>query len=111
MLEGKNQSLISVLDDCARTCNRCVTADLKEDHLKMMVRCIELDIDCADFCTLTSHYVARSSEFTSGIVTQCALICDACAAECENHLDMPHCVECAKSCRKCAQECRKWQSS
>jgi hypothetical protein len=107
VLENKHQSLINILDDCVEACHSCATADLRENELKMMVRCVELDIDCAEICNLTSHYLSRNSEFSTPMAKQCAEICDACAEECEKHPEMPHCVECAKVCRKCAQECRE----
>ena len=87
----------------------CMTDDVMEKEVRKMVRCIQLDIDCADICVLTSHYLSRSREFASSIAKQCALICDACAEECQKHPDMPHCVECAKVCRKWAQESAGWE--
>ena len=111
ILENRNQALINILDDCARVCNACATADLMEQEVKMMVRCVRLDIDCAEICALTSNYLSRNSEFAYPMAVQCAVVCDACAEECEKHPDMPHCVECARVCRKCAVECRKLGSS
>jgi len=94
-----------------RVCNSDMTADLMEQEVKMMVRCIQLDIDCAQVCALTSSYLSRNSESAYPIADQCAVVCDACAEECEKHPDMPHCVECARVCRRCAQECRKLEGS
>jgi len=108
-IDKKTMELVNMLDDCVATCNNCATKDLMEPDLSEMVRCIRLDIDCSDACSLTSHYLSRGSEFTTGMLVQCALICDACAEECEKHSDMPHCVECARVCRNCAQECRQFR--
>ena len=110
-LKNRNQELINILDDCAQSCNACTAADLLEKEVEMMVRCIRLDIDCAEICALTSNYLSRNSEFAYPMAVQCAVICDVCAEECEKHPDMPHCVECARVCRKCAQECRKLRRS
>ena len=107
VLENRNQALINILDECSRVCNADVTADLKEEDIKMMVRCVLLCIDCAEICALTSNYFSRNSEFAYPMAVQCAVVCDACAEECGKHADMAHCVECARVCRKCAQECRK----
>ncbi len=98
--ENKNEALINILDDCARVCESDMTADLMEKDVKIMVRCVQLDIDCAEICALTSNYLSRNSEFAYPITGQCALVCDACAEECEKHPDMPHCVECARVCRR-----------
>jgi hypothetical protein len=107
LLENKNQSVIDALEDCVEACNSCIVKDLKEHDVMMMVRCIQLDQDCAEICTLTIQYLSRGSEFAHPMTNQCVTICDTCAAECEKHTDMPHCLECAKICRKCADECRK----
>ena len=111
VLENRNQALINILDDCARVCNADVTADLMERDVERMVRCVRLDFDCAEICALTSKYLSRNSEFAYLMAVQCAVVCDACAQECEKHVDMAHCVESARICRKCAQECRKLRAS
>jgi hypothetical protein len=65
LLENKNQSVIDALEDCVEACNGCIAASLKERDVKMMVRCIQLDIDCAEICALTLQYLSRNSEFAS----------------------------------------------
>lgn len=74
--------------------------------VKMMVKCIELDMDCAQICALASAAMARGSAHAKAICALCADICQSCADECAKH-DMGHCQECAKACHQCAQECRK----
>jgi hypothetical protein len=110
-IDKKTAELVNVIDDCVKICNNCVTKDLREPDVPKMIRCIQLDIDCSDICTLASRYLSRDSEFSNDILDKCAKICDSCAEECEKHPDMPHCVECAKICRKCAQECRRFRSN
>ena len=110
-IDKKTMELINILDDCVRTCNNCATKDLVEPDFPKMARCIRLDLDCSDVCSLTSHYLSRGSEFANSMLVQCALICDVCAEECEKHPDMPHCVECAKICRNCAEECRNFRAA
>ena len=46
------QSCIDACNDCADACDMCISACLKEDDVKMMARCIALDIDCAQLCRL-----------------------------------------------------------
>ena len=107
MAHKQNQTLIEALNNCAAECNHCATACLDEQDVKMLARCIKLDIDCADVCQLTASLIARGSEHGNHLLKECAEICDACADECEKHADhMDHCKACAEECRKCADECR-----
>jgi hypothetical protein len=107
MAYEKNQSLMAALNDCAAECNHCATACLDEQDVKMLARCIKLDIDCADICQLTASLVARASEHASHLLKECAEICNACAEECEKHGHMEHCRRCAEACRRCAEECSR----
>ena len=109
--DNGTKALIQLLGDCVQSCDECIRGDLMEKEVMMMARCIKLDLDCAEICAITSRYLTRKSEFGSSLVTLCAVICDACAKECEKFPDMPHCVECARVCRRCAKECREFQGS
>lgn len=107
MAHEQNKSLLEALNNCAAECNHCATACLEEDDVKMLARCIKLDIDCADVCQLTASLIARGSKHGNHLLKECAEICDACAEECEKHANhMEHCKSCAEECRKCAEECR-----
>jgi hypothetical protein len=77
---------------------------LNEKDLKMMVRCIELDRDCADICSLAAQLMSCGSAYSAKIFALCAEICQACGDECAKH-KMDHCQQCAKACHKCAEEC------
>ena len=105
MAHQENQSLLEALNNCAAECNHCATACLDEQDVKMLARCIKLDLDCADICQLTASYVARGSEHANHLLKECAEICEACAAECEKHTHMEHCKRCAVACRRCAEAC------
>ena len=107
VLKNKFQTVIEALNDCVQACNACATDDLREDDVQMLTTCIQLDRDCADICAITSAYLSRESEFASALAKQCAIVCDACAKECEKHSHMDHCKECAEVCRVCSNECRK----
>ena len=107
VLKNKFQTTIEILNDCVQACNACMTDCLQEAEVQMLANCIRLDRDCADICALTSEYVSRESEFAPALAKQCAVVCDACAKECEKHSHMEHCKLCAEVCRKCAEECRK----
>lgn len=84
----------------------CAVACLQEDDVKMMARCIALDVDCAAICQLAACAMARNSEFSAQICAVCASICQACGDECAKH-QMDHCQKCAEACRRCAEECRR----
>ena len=102
-----HQKMIDAMNKCVVDCNHCLSSCLKEQDVKSLSRCIQLDMDCADFCHLLTVYAARGSEYTMHLMKHCADICDACATECEKFSDRyDHCKKCAETCRACANECR-----
>lgn len=101
----KNE-LLEALQNCITECNHCATACLNESDVKMLRKCIKLDLDCADICSLGAVLSARESEYANQILKECAKICKACAEECEKHTHMEHCKRCAEACRKCAEACK-----
>ena len=105
MAHEKNQQLIDGLNNCVVACEHCTMACLGEQDVKMLSRCIRLDLDCAAVCRLAVTLVARGSENANRILAECADICDACANECEQHAHMEHCKQCAEACRVCAELC------
>lgn len=97
---------IQACNYCADACDFCASACLAEDNVKMMARCIALDIDCAAICRLTAGAIARGSEIAPDICRVCAEACRRCSEECRKH-DVEHCQECADACEACAEECDK----
>jgi hypothetical protein len=97
---------IDACNECALACDHCATACLKEPDPRPMVRCIALDIDCAEICRLAVAFMGRGSECAATLCAACADVCESCAEECEKH-PMEHCKACAQACRRCAQECRR----
>ena len=100
------QDCIEACNACAVACNACFAECLKEAEVKMMARCISLDMDCAAMCTLAANAMARNSEMAKHFCRLCSEACLACAAECEQH-HHDHCKECAQACKQCAQACQK----
>lgn len=92
--------------ECWIACEMCSDACLDEEDVKMMVRCIRLDRDCADMCRAAVGAMVRGSGNAAEICRACAVACEACAKECEKH-QHEHCRICAEACRRCAEECRK----
>jgi hypothetical protein len=108
--QATNEGLASVIEElaaCAKTCTSCADACLGEEgHLSDLVRCIRLNLDCADVCEATSRVLTRQTAFEPA--TARALL-EACAEECERHAEMgmEHCRICAESCRRCETACRE----
>ena len=109
MSHQHNPELLAALHKCADECNHCATACLEEEDVKMLAKCISLDMDCAQICSLTASLIARGSEHGKHLLKECAEVCKACADECENHaaMGMEHCKKCAEACRACAEACSK----
>jgi hypothetical protein len=110
-------ALAGVIDQllaCAQACTSCADACLGEDHhLTELVRCIRLNLDCADVCDTTARVLTRQTEFepalARSLLAACAEACATCAEECERHaaMGMEHCRVCAEVCRRCEEQCRR----
>jgi uncharacterized membrane protein len=103
---------IDALSDCAQACIADVDADLREQDLTEMVKCIRLCLDCADVCTATVGVVSRQADYQPSVarllLDACVAICQSCGDECERHAQHhEHCRVCAEACRRCEQACRK----
>ena len=101
---------------CVETCTACADACLGEDNVASLVRCIRLNLDCADVCETTGRLLSRRTEAEIGVlraqVEACAEACAACGAECERHAKHhEHCRVCAEACRRCEEACRQVLSS
>ena len=97
--------------ECIVACNRCIalsqycsTACLQEDDVKMMAKCIHLDMQCAAMCTLAVNFMCMNSAFIVQVCQLCAEVCRACAQEC-GRFKMDHCQRCAEACNACADKC------
>ncbi len=105
------RSCIDACNECALECEHCANACLHENDVKMLARCIALDLDCAELCRTAVILMSRDSEHAADFCQLCADACDACAAECEKHTHMDHCRRCAEACRRCAEVCRRMGSA
>lgn len=95
---------------CAATCTACADACLGEDTVQKLVRCIRLNLDCADVCESTGHVLTRQTaleqQLARTLMEACAQACRVCAEECERHAGHhEHCRVCAEACRRCEQAC------
>ena len=108
---GVLTAAIDALSDCAQACTADTDADLGEQNVTEMIRCIRLCLDCADVCTATVAVVSRPAEsdasVTRPLLEACVALCKSCGDECERHARMhEHCRVCAEACRRCEQACR-----
>ncbi|HEV3451196.1 MAG TPA: four-helix bundle copper-binding protein [Acidimicrobiia bacterium] len=102
---------IEALIDCAQACIADVDADLSEQNVTEMVKCVRLCLDCADVCTATVGVTSRQADYDANVarplLEACVAICKSCGDECERHVQMQHCRVCGEACRRCEQACRQ----
>jgi hypothetical protein len=103
---------IDAMTDCAQACAADNAADLGEQNLADMVRCIRLCLDCTDVCTAAAAVTSRLVDYDPGVLRplleSCLAICRSCGDECERHAAMhAHCRVCEQACRRCEQACRE----
>jgi hypothetical protein len=102
---------IDALSDCGQACTADADADLREQHLPDLVKCIRLCLDCADVCAATGNVTSRQTAYdpnvTRPLLEACVATCKSCGDECERHAQMhEHCRVCRDACRRCEQACR-----
>ena len=102
---------INAINDCAQACTADTDADLGEQDVAEMVRCIRLCLNCTDVCTATAGVISRPADYDADVVRPllqaCVAVCKSCGDECERHAaHMPHCRVCTEACRRCEQACR-----
>jgi hypothetical protein len=103
---------IDALSDCAQACTADVDANLREQNLAEMIKCIRLCLDCADICTATAAVTSRQTAYdanvTRPLLEACVVSCKTCGDECERHArHHEHCRVCEQACRRCEQACRQ----
>ena len=110
---GVLAATVDALSDCAQACTADIDADLSEQDLAEMVKCIRLCLDCADVCTATLGVTSRPAGYdasvTRPLLQACVAICKSCGDECERHAQHHgHCRVCAEACRRCEQACHEF---
>jgi len=103
---------IDALQDCAQACSACADACLGEEGVADVVRCIRLNLDCADVCAATAKVMTRQTAYapqiSRALVEAARTACATCAAECEQHAGHhEHCRVCAEACRRAEQACSR----
>lgn len=100
------QTCIQACLTCASVCNHCASSCTKEPDIKIMSKCIQLDMECSALCYASAQLMSLGSDKAKDLCKICATACDDCTAECSKH-ENEHCKECAEACKQCAAECRK----
>lgn len=96
---------------CAQACTACADACLGEQGVAPLLRCVRLNLDCADLCTATGRILSRQFAADAAILREalqaCEQACKHCGDECSHHAQhgMEHCRVCAEACRRCALAC------
>jgi hypothetical protein len=108
---GLLAATIEALNDCGQACTADADADLREQNLPDLIKCIRLCLDCADVCAATVNVTSRQTEYdpavTKPLLEACADTCKSCGDECARHAGMhEHCRICLEACRRCEQACR-----
>jgi hypothetical protein len=88
---------------CAETVAYCLVmggAHAQAEHVTVL-------LDCAETCNLAEDAMLRDSAVVPTLCGACAEVCDVCATECEKFLGDARMKACADRCRSCAQACRK----
>src|SRR5262249_16850925 len=89
---GSLATTSAALSDCAQARAADSDADLSEQNVAEMVKCIRLCLHCADVCTATVGITSRPAQFDRNVVVPlleaCAAICRSCGDECERHAQM-----------------------
>jgi hypothetical protein len=102
---------IAACSDCASACTLCADDCLSEQNVAELVKCIRLDLDCADICAATGRIVSRQTEYdatvTRAALQACTTACRSCGEECARHGEhgMEHCRICAEECDRCRRAC------
>lgn len=104
------KEIIDSLSNCEIECERCAALCLEEENVKELSKCIKLNRDCADICSLGIKFLTRQSGLLQSVISVCADLCALCAEECEKH-DHKHCERCAAVCRECEELCKQYLDS
>jgi hypothetical protein len=64
---GVLATTIDALNDCTQACAADAAADLSEQNVAEMVKCIRLCLDCTDVCAATAGVLSRHTEDDSNV--------------------------------------------
>ncbi len=102
--KGSVERKIEACKECATACERCI--ENCSEQTGQETRCLKLDRDCADICTLNAKALERGSEFSEDICALCCKVSQACGEECAKNTEDENCKLCAEACFRCVDECK-----
>lgn len=98
------------LYECAGVCLACAdacSAETDPHHLAMGIKCLRIDLDCADICTVAARVLARQTGYDAptslALIEAARTVLRACADACAEMDAMDHCRICAETCRETEQ--------
>lgn len=91
--------------NCHRVCLETLSHILQTGPEWTPVPNINLLLDCAEACRLSTGFIIRNSEFYPMISGDCARICTRCAEEFEHYDGIDQIRLCAETCRIAAESC------
>jgi hypothetical protein len=96
---------------CVQSCTTCANADVAEDDVAEMRRCIAQCLNCADVCDAAARLLSRPAYSDPAVIhpllQACVGTCTSSAEECARHAPHHvHCAICEKVCRACVEACR-----
>ena len=59
---------IDAMTHCAQACTTDTDADLGEQNLTEMVKCIRLCLDCVDVCTAAAGGISRLADYDADVI-------------------------------------------
>lgn len=100
------QRCIQLCHDCHATCIQMIDHCLALGGRYAAPAHIRLLMDCAQMCTITADFMARTSSFHDRTCRLCAELCRSCADSCVRVAGDDQTVKhCAELCRRCAESC------
>jgi len=109
------ESSIQELIEAQQACTVCADSCLSEEEVKMLTRCIQLNLDCADVINTTVRLLSRPATPSLELVKQQLMASitalEACATECQKHSKMEHCKICMEICRSTKESTQRMLSS
>ena len=105
------QRCIQLCHDCHASCIQMIDHCLTLGGRYAAPAHIRLLTDCAQMCTITADFMARSSSFHDRTCRLCAELCRSCTDSCVRVAgDDQILKQCAELCRRCAESCDRMAS-
>jgi hypothetical protein len=101
-----NQDLITILQDCTVMCFQAMSELMGKAEITRINQ-IRMLMDCGKICEAQCFYTVTNSIAAKTHAQLCAMMCEACDAECKKFND-PLSQRCAEMLTECAGACRQY---